>query len=145
MTPMNAEAQRDGAPFFDTNVLLYLVSSDQKKAIEAERLVALGGNLSVQVLNEFANVATRKLKMPWDEVTEILTILRVLCPIAALTIDSHLRGLNVAKRYGFSVYDAMIIGSALELGCETLYSEDLQHGQRIDGQLSVKNPFRNLA
>ena len=53
----------------------------------------------------------------------------------------HDRGLKVAERYGYAVYDAMIIASALLPGCTTLYSEDMQHGQVIDGELSIQNLF----
>ena len=127
--------------FFDTNLLLYLLSDDRVKADRAEALIAAGGVISVQVLNEFASVASRKLHMPWTEVREILDIVRRLCQVEPILVETHDRGLAVARRYGFSVYDSMILASALLAGCEILYSEDLQDGQRIDGQLTVRNPF----
>ena len=127
--------------FFDTNILLYLLSDDTVKADRAEELLAAGGVISVQVLNEFASVASRKLRMPWSEVREILDTVRRLCQVESILVETHDRGLDVAQRYGFSVYDSMILASALLVGCETLYSEDLQDGQTIDGQLTVRNPF----
>ena len=127
--------------FFDTNLLLYLLSDDRVKADRAEALIAAGGVISVQVLNEFASVASRKLHMPWTEVREILDIVRRLFQVEPILVETHDRGLAVARRYGFSVYDSMILASALLAGCEILYSEDLQDGQRIDGQLTVRNPF----
>ena len=127
--------------FFDTNILLYLLSDDTVKADRAEQLIATGGTISVQVLNEFASVASRKLRMPWTEIREVLDTLRRLCQVEPILVETHDRGLAVAQRYGFSVYDSMILASALLVGCKILYSEDLQDGQHIDGQLTVHNPF----
>lgn len=69
----------DVEPFLDTNVLLYLLSADAAKADRAEALLAAGGVISVQVLNEFANVASRKLAMTWPEIREILAAVRTTC------------------------------------------------------------------
>lgn len=127
--------------FFDTNVLLYLLSADAAKADRAEALIAEGGIISVQVLNEFAATAIRKLKMSWSEVAEILDTVRAICPVQALSLETHDRGRAVAERYGFSVYDAMIVASAVLADCTVLYSEDLQHGQIVESRLTVQNPF----
>jgi predicted nucleic acid-binding protein len=126
--------------FFDTNVLLYLLSGDQAKANAAETLVASGGIVSVQVLNEFASVATRKLHMLIPEVREILGTVRRLCTVHSLSVESHDQGLEVADRYRLSVYDAMIVASAHQAGCKSLYTEDLQDGMAILG-LTIRNPF----
>lgn len=133
---MSAEA------FFDTNVVLYLLSEDAAKADRAEELLASGGRVSVQVLNEFAAVASRKLRMGWTEIREILTQVRAVSRVEAIAIETHERGLAVASRYGLNVYDAMIVASALLAGCRLLYSEDLQNGQLFERQLSVCDPFR---
>lgn len=127
--------------FIDTNVLLYLLSADNGKADRAEMVVQTGGLISVQVLNEMANVARRRLAMSWMEINEVLALIRSVCPIAPLTIETHDRGRLVAERYGLSVYDAMIVAAALLGGCETLYSEDMQDGLLIDHQLRIFNPF----
>jgi predicted nucleic acid-binding protein len=129
-------------PFFDTNVLLYLLSADAAKADRAESLLAEGGTISVQVLNEFASVALRKLEMPIAELREILEPVRSLCQVEPVTEDTHDRALALIERHGFSLYDAMLIAAALRAGCSRLYSEDLQHGQLIDRQLRIVNPFR---
>ena len=129
-------------PFFDTNVLLYLLSADAAKADRAESLLADGGTLSVQVLNEFTSVALRKLEMSVAELREILEPVRNVCQVEPVTEDTHDRALALVERYGFSLYDALLIAAALRAGCSRLYSEDLQHGQLIDRQLSVVNPFR---
>ena len=130
-----------GDVFFDTNVLLYLLSGDEPKANRAEAVIADGGHISVQALNEFANVATRTLGMPWGEVREVLSEVRALCRVEQMTVEGHDRGVDLAERYGFAVYDAMIVASALLAGCATLYSEDMQNGQVIDGRLTIRNPF----
>lgn len=131
----------EGRAFIDTNVLLYLLSANELKAERAEEIVVGKGIISVQVLNEFASVATRKLGMSGSEIQEILFYIRRICPVQAVSIEIHDRGLKVAERYGYAVYDAMIIASALLAGCTTLYSEDMQDGQVIDGELSILNPF----
>lgn len=128
-------------PFFDTSVLLYLLSSDTDKADRIETLLSAWGIVSVQVLNEFAVVALRKLKMPLSEVREILDTIRAVCAVEPLTIETHDRGLAVCERYRFSLYDSMLVAAALISGATILYSEDLQHGQIIENQLRVTNPF----
>jgi predicted nucleic acid-binding protein len=127
--------------FFDTNVLLYLLSGDETKADRAEEVIASGGVISVQVLNEFASVTTRKLGMSWVEVHDILSHVRAVFRVEPITEEIHDRGLLLSERYGFAVYDAMIIASALLAQCTTLYSEDMQNGQVIDDQLTIRNPF----
>jgi predicted nucleic acid-binding protein len=127
--------------FIDTHVLLYLLSADTGKADRAEATVRAGGLISVQVLNEIANVARRKLSMPWAEINDVLSLIRSLCAVESLTVAMHERGTRVAERYGLSVYDAMIVGAALVSGCETLYSEDMQDGLLVEQQLRIRNPF----
>lgn len=134
---MNAESR----PFVDTNVLLYLLSSDEAKAARAEALLSRRIVISVQVLNEFANVARRKFGMPWVEIKQSLADLRRFADVRPLTIETHERGLALAQRYGMALYDAMIAAAALEAGCTTLASEDLQDGQRLERQLTIRNPF----
>jgi predicted nucleic acid-binding protein len=127
--------------FFDTNVLLYLASGDPVKADRAERLVAAGGTISVQVLNEIGNVARRKMRMSWKETNGFLAMVRGLLPVVPVTIETHETGIALAERYGFSTYDAMIAASAMLSGCDVLWSEDLQHDMAVDGRLRIVNPF----
>jgi predicted nucleic acid-binding protein len=131
----------DADPFFDTSVLLYLLSGDAAKADRVETLLATRGVVSVQVLNEFAVVALRKLKMPLIEIREILATLRAVCAVEPMTVETHDRGLAVLERYRFSLYDSMLVAAALIAGAKIIFSEDLQHGQVIDNQLRVTNPF----
>ena len=127
--------------FFDTNVPFYLLAGDPAKASRAEALLADGGTISVQVLNEFVAVARRKHATPWPAIEHALSALRHVCRVEPLTESTHERAVLLAKRYGFPIYDATIAASALESGCVTLYSEDFQHGQTLDG-MTILNPFR---
>ena len=126
--------------FFDTNVVLYLLSGDARKAGRAESLLALGGTVSIQVLNEFASVAARKLALSYAEIREILAAVRAVCTVRPLDLETHEVALDLAERYGFAVYDALIVAAALRAACSVLYTEDLQDGQKIAG-LTVRNPF----
>lgn len=130
--------------FIDTNVWLYLLSADAAKADRAEEIILVGGIVSVQVLNELANVALRKLAMPWPEINEVLSLIRSVCPVEPLTVETHDGGRRVAERYKLSVYDSMIVAAALIAGCNTLYSEDMQDGLLIDKQLHILNPFKGV-
>ncbi len=131
--------------FIDTNILLYLTSSDSVKATKAEEIVALGGMISVQILNELTNVARRKMHMSWAETHDFLNMLRSLLTVHPLTIETHETGLALAERYGLSVYNAMIVGAAAHAGCDTLWSEDMHHGLVIEDTLRIINPFRTAA
>jgi len=128
--------------FFDTNVLLYLLSGDDVKADRAESELSGGGVLSVQVLNEFASVASRKLRMSIGEIREVLAAIRAVCKIVPISEETHDVGLQMAERYNLSIYDAMIVASALLSDCRTVVSEDMQDGQILEGRLEVRNPFR---
>ena len=127
--------------FWDTNVFVYAFIAGPKQQI-ARRALVSGGVISVQVLNEFANVARRKMRMSWDETHGLLALLRGLLTVHNLTLEIHETGLRLAERYGFSIYDAMIAASALDAGCHTLWSEDMQHGLVLDEGLRIANPFR---
>jgi predicted nucleic acid-binding protein len=130
-----------GEDFFDTNVVLYLLSADTAKADRAEELLAVGGTISVQVLNEFAAVASRKLRMSWIEIREVLAQIRAVCAVESVTIETHERALRIAERYGLSICDALIVSAALLVNCKTLHSEDMQDGQVVERQLTIRNPF----
>lgn len=127
--------------FFDTNVILYLLD-DGPKADRSAELLAKGGLISVQVLNEALVNCIRKAGMSWQDAGDFLAGVRELCDAINLSTEVHDVGLALGERYGFSVYDAMIVGAALTSGCERLYTEDLQHGQLIEGSLRILNPFR---
>ena len=123
--------------FFDTNVLLYLISADGAKADRAEAALSGGGVVSVQVLNEFASVTSRKLNMSIAETRESLAVIRAVCKVVPVTEETH-DGLEIVERYGLP--DAMIVASALLAGSETLLSEDMQDGQVLRA-VDRQDPF----
>ena len=116
--------------------------SDESDDDRSEELIAAGGVISVQILNEFVSVARRKILMSWSDVLEALDVFRVLCPSPLpITLEVHEAALRIAEKYGYGIYDALVVSTALESGCTNLYSEDFQDGQTIDGRLTIRNPF----
>ena len=131
--------------FLDSNVLVYAFTEDPRGAV-AQALLERGCAISVQGLNEFANVARRKLGKPWEEIRDALAAIRVLCPtVIPIDLDTHAGALRLAERHGFPIFDALMIATALQAGSDTLWSEDMQHGMTIDGRLRIANPFRTTA
>ena len=128
--------------FFDTNVLIYAIGKNDPRASKAEALLAGGGIVSIQSLNEFVSVARRKLGMSWKEVKELLGYYLHSMPRPGANLTRHTPGaVAIAEKYGYSIYDSLIASAALEAGCKTLYTEDLQDGQIINRQLTIRNPF----
>ena len=135
--------------FIDTNVFIYhLDTSDTRKHQIAEGIVraalTLGnGCISTQVVQECLNVALRKAQVALTLQAARRYLDVVLAPLVQVTANESLyhRALDVQARWQFSFYDSLIVAGALTAGCKTLLSEDLQHGQRLDG-LTVLNPFR---
>ncbi len=134
--------------FLDTNIFIYTFDSgNPKKQKRANELIrtALKNNtgcISFQVVQEFMNVATRKFAAPLsirDCEKYLSSILSPLCEVF-VSIDLYSRALEVMERWQFSFYDSLIVAAALQANCSILYSEDLQHEQRI-GDLTVHNPF----
>ena len=128
------------AEFADTNVVLYLLDNGPK-AERAEAILGQGPRISVQVLNESLVNCRRQAGLSWEEAAAFLEGVRALCPVEDLTVQTHDVGRALAERYGFSIYDAMIVASALVAGCTTLWSEDMQDGLLVEGQLRIVNPF----
>ena len=127
--------------FLDTNVLLYALAQDDPRCAIAERLLAQGGVIGVQTLNEFVSVAMRKLSMPWADFLDAVGVFRALCPSPRpLTVEIHDRDLHIAGRYGYHMNDSLIVATALQARCGILYSEDLQDGQVIE-RLTIRNPL----
>jgi predicted nucleic acid-binding protein len=129
--------------FFDTNILIYAAAKNDPRAEIATALLAKGGRISVQVLNEFAATARRKLNWPWPDIAEALAAFRALCPEPiALGVATHEEALAIAQRDGLGFYDSLIVASAIEAGCLTLLSEDMQDGRTVAGTLTIRNPFK---
>jgi len=129
-----------GKPLIDSNVVLYLFSSDTVKADRAESLLQSGGLISVQVLNEVASVCLCKLKMTWKDVDSVLETLKSTCEVLPVTLASHEKAVGLAKRFQISLYDANIVATAILSRADTLFSEDMQNGMSMES-VTVVNPF----
>lgn len=126
--------------FFDTNILVYAFSTDSKRE-QANATIAEGGVISAQVLNELTHVFRRKQKKEWPAVEAALKLVTLrLAEVVPLTAELHAAALTLARDHGLTIYDALIVSAALEAGCDTLFSEDMQHG-RAFGRLTIRNPF----
>jgi predicted nucleic acid-binding protein len=129
------------AEFSDSNVLIYAASSDPWKAARARRLLDDRLTISVQVLNEIANVLTKKWKWSWSDKLEFLTLVRDHTRVVAVDEETHDLGIEIAMRHRLAIYDSMIVAAALLANCDTLYSEDMHHGLVIENRLAIVNPF----
>ena len=127
--------------FFDTNILVYLISGEARKARVSNELIVEGGVISVQVLNEFVSVARRKYRLTWRDIGVVLATAKASCRIVPLTLEIHEHGLKLAERHQFSPYDSMIVAAAELAGCAVLYTEDMHDGLVIGG-LTLRNPYR---
>lgn len=126
--------------FVDSNVLLYAVS-DLPHAAKAWSVVGGSHVASVQVLNEFADVARRKFGRSPAEIRAVTQRLRSVLDIVPITLLLHDEAIDLHERYGYSFYDSLIVAAALQAGCTRLMTEDLQAGQLIEGRLRIENPF----
>jgi predicted nucleic acid-binding protein len=127
--------------FLDTNVLVYAFTSDPR-ATRAQALLGRGCVIGVQGLNEFANVAKRKLLMSWAEIREALSAIRMVCgTIVPMDVETNNGAVRIADRYGCAFFDALMIASALRADCGILWSEDMQDGLFIYQRLRIANPF----
>jgi predicted nucleic acid-binding protein len=129
--------------FFDTNVLIYLLAAEPAKASRSREILAPGGVISVQVLNEFVTVARRKHALEWNEIEEWLAGFHRQFQVEPLTVATQSRAVEIARRHRMNVYDASILAAAQTAGCLTVYSEDMQDGQVIGG-VTLRNPFAEL-
>ena len=127
--------------FLDTNVVVYAADPGDTNRAVAARLIASGGFVSVQVLNEMANVLRNKKQLAWVETVEALQLVTGLLEVTPMTLEMHLLAVTLAQRYGAHIYDATILAAALLAGCDTLYTEDMQNGLLVEGRLRIVNPF----
>lgn len=127
--------------FVDSNVLLYVTSSDTDKADRAEELISRGLTVSVQVLNEITNVSSKKFKRTWPEINDLLDRLTPLLDVHSLTEAMHRDARRLVDRYQMQWWDSLLAAAALALDCHTLYSEDMHAGLLVDGRVRIVNPF----
>jgi predicted nucleic acid-binding protein len=127
--------------FADTNTVVYAVGKDSDKRTRARRIIADGVMVSVQVINETVNVLTRKQGVTLDVAHEIAESLLDLCEVVPVDAATVREAIRLARRYRLSHWDSLIVAAALLANRETLYSEDMQHGQVFDGRLTIVNPF----
>ena len=126
--------------FLDTNILVYAQQTGTKATISRD-LINQGGTVSAQVLNELANVLRKKQGISWRDIELVFDdIDNALDPALPLTAKISRAALALARDDGFAFYDALIVAAAIEAGCDTLYSEDIQHGRNVGG-LTIVNPF----
>jgi predicted nucleic acid-binding protein len=121
---------------FDTNILVYAVTADAK-AKKARELIEAGGSVSAIVFNEFVDVARRKFRKDWPDVRLALAYFSACVePAQPFTFSTH----EIASRHGLRICDSCILASASLAGCDTLYTEDMNHGQLIE-RVRIINPF----
>jgi predicted nucleic acid-binding protein len=126
--------------FLDTNIIVYFSADEGAKTKHSTSLILAGGIVSVQVLNEFANVARKKQRLSWPEIETVIMAVKTCCEVVPVTLETHELGVTLARRHNFSVYDAMIVAAAQLAGCRTLYSEDMRDGHAVGG-LRIENPY----
>lgn len=128
--------------FWDSNLIIYYVTDTGTKVLDIKAKLSKPAQhiISTQVLNEFSNIAYKKLGFPGQKIVSEITAFQTVFTIVPLTTSCTLRAVAVKDRYGFSYYDSLIVATALENQCDFLYSEDMHHGQVID-TLTIINPF----
>jgi predicted nucleic acid-binding protein len=128
------------AHFLDSNIVCYTFSLEPQN--QAALSVAKGATISVQVLNELTNVARRKWRYSWSEITTAVEYVRnLVAEVRPIDEATHDLGRALAERYQLNIYDGFIVASAYLSECDVIYSEDMQHGMVIEGRLTIRNPF----
>ena len=130
-----------GDRFLDTNILIYAFTTGDRRCAPAEALLAAGGVIGVQVLNEFTNVVRSKLRWDWPQLDSALEVIAELTePARPLTADIHTHAVKLARTSTLSFYDALIIAATADAGCRVLLTEGMQHGRKFGG-VTIRNPF----
>ena len=128
--------------FLDTNVLLYVYSDEEDKKQVSKKIFQEQKCLTcMQALNEFCNVCLKKWRFDRKGIEEAIDQIAAGCAILPVSIKTMLRALALHERYGYSYYDCVMLASALENDCTTIYSEDMSSGQIIEGRLLILNPY----
>lgn len=133
-----------GLRFADTNIVLYSIGKDSSKKETARSILALRPVISAQVVNEAVNVCLRRFAFTPEQAYAFADALMRRTDVRPLDEATIRRSAEIAFRYRFSNWDSLIVAAALLAGCDTLYSEDMQHGQVIDGSMTIVNPFAEM-
>lgn len=132
-----------GRIFIDTNILIYFVSNDNEKRKISESIVFSDSVkvLSTQVLNEFINVSFRKNISAEGELISLINDFINNFEVNLIHNYTILSAINLRNKYKYSYYDSLMLSSAIENDCISIYTEDLQHNQIIEDKLTIINPF----
>ncbi len=141
---MTASALVKHNAWVDTNIWFYALSSgDETKRLAANCLLDPIDRpvINSQVIRELCINLLRKSSYDEAAIQELVTSLYRDCHVAHENASAFLRASELRKQHSFSYWDSLIVGAAWEAGCETIYSEDMQHGLRVEGRLSIINPL----
>jgi predicted nucleic acid-binding protein len=129
--------------FLDTNIIIYSYSLDEpeKKQKAIQCLQSGQPWISTQVLNETVNILKRKFSLDFTQINAVIDELTQQLQIAIVTVKTIQSAIAISEKYQFSYFDSLIVASALEVGCDFLYTEDLHDGQEIDHKLIIFNPL----
>ena len=128
--------------FLDTNVCIYAFDTDsRKKEKTLDLIISNQATVSTQVLMETSNVALKKLKFSHEEIQRSIDYITTFCSLHVIELSTIKLAFQINRQHQYSLYDALIIASALESNCSVLYSEDMQHGHLIGKRLNIVNPF----
>ncbi len=130
-----------GKAFIDTNIVIYALGPISSRTRAASLLFVDNPVISTQVLSETANIANKKFKMSLPDIRRLITTLESICQVEIIFPPTITVALDLMEQYRFSWFDSLILATALQAGCHTLYTEDLQHNQTIHGQLKIINPL----
>ena len=131
--------------FLDTNILVYLYSGDDidkqhKSLIEFNKFERF---VSTQVLTEFCSIGYKKLRLSVSDIRDAVSLITAKCGLIVLHDTDLCEALKICARYKYSYYDSLVIYSALEAGCNFLFSEDMHDGQIIEGTLKIRNIYKD--
>ena len=131
--------------FFDTNIMIYLYADNEREKQAFSREIVNNAAeciVSTQILNEMNNVMIKKWRMTAEAIKKVQGDIRRISKVAYINEDTIDRAIDLNTRHGFSYYDCLMLSSALENGCDIIYTEDMNSGQIINGTLKVINPFK---
>lgn len=137
--------------FIDSNIWLYILMTDPKNSEAEEKrkreiAQALVTNatimISTQVINEVCSVLCRKAKLKESNLQQVIQDFYQLCPVISLSPEIFIQASQLRSNHRFSYWDSVIVASALVANVDILYSEDMQHGYVVNGQVKIINPFQ---